>query len=265
MIIDFHTHCFPDALAPKALAKLSAHTDILPSTDGTVSGLKRKMLSDGVDISVVCNIATNAHQQRKVNDFAVAVNERESVLTALGSVYPESEEISTDLDYLSEHDIRGIKIHPEYTSYYIDDPIWERVFSECSERNIFVITHAGFDFISPDRIAATPERIARVLDKFPKLTLIAAHLGSNRCWEEVKNHLCGRENLYFDTAIIGQYGISPQLAREIIDAHGHERILFGSDTPWSEAIKEINFIRSLGLSEESLEMIFHRNAERILF
>ncbi len=265
MIIDFHTHCFPEAVAQKALEKLTAHTDMIPCTDATVSGTKKKMREDSIDISVVCNIATNPHQQRKVNDFAVSINEREAPLTALGSLHPDSEELENDLDYLADHDIHGIKIHPEYSNYYIDDPKWERIFALCSERSFFVVTHAGFDFISPDRIAATPERIARVLDKFPKLTLAAAHLGGNLLWDEVKNHLCGRDNLYFDTAIISRAGISPKLALDIINAHGEDKILFGSDMPWSEPIKELEFIRSLGLSDAALSKILSGNAENLLF
>ena len=39
MLIDFHTHVFPDALAPRAIASLAAQAGETPSTDGTVAGL----------------------------------------------------------------------------------------------------------------------------------------------------------------------------------------------------------------------------------
>ena len=71
MLIDFHTHAFPDAVAANAVKKL-AHVagGLQPYTDGTVGDLKRAMDQSGVDVSVVLNIATNAHQQKNVNDFA---------------------------------------------------------------------------------------------------------------------------------------------------------------------------------------------------
>ena len=264
MIIDFHTHCFPDALAPKALGWLSDTAGFPPVTDGTVKGSVNKLREAGIDLGVVCSIATNAHQLPKVNGFAIDINDLSSNLIALGSAHPESEVLEDELQRLIDHDIKGIKIHPEYMPYYIDSPEWERVFALCEEMGIFVVTHAGFDFISPDRIAATPERIANILDRHPKLAMVAAHLGSNRLWEQVKQVLCGRNNLYLDTAILARYGADPVLTKDIILSHGTDRVLFGSDMPWSEPKKELDFVRSLGLPSDDEAKILGGNAERLL-
>ncbi len=264
MIIDFHTHCFPDELAPKALGKLSAPAGRLPCTDGTANGSINKMKESEVDISVVCSIATNPRQQHKVNSFAVSLNDKKPNLIALGSLHPDSEEIEEELDYLIEHDIHGIKIHPEYSDYYIDEPIWEKIFRACEEKGVFIVTHAGYDFISPNRTAVTPKRLIRVLDKFPKLKIVAAHLGGNRYWDEVYDLLSGRENLWFDTALVSTEGVSPELVKKIIEKHGDDRILFGSDMPWSDPKNEIEFLRNLGLSEDSYQKIFEKNALNLL-
>ena len=264
MIIDFHTHCFPDALAPKALGWLSDKAGFAPTTDGTVKGSIQKLRETGVDIGVVCSIATNAHQLPKVNGFAIDINDLNNSLIALGTAHPESEVREEELKRLVDHDFKGIKIHPEYMPYYIDSPEWDKVFSLCEEMGLFVMAHTGFDFISPDRIAATPERIAKILDRHPRLTFVAAHLGSNRMWEEVRHTLCGRENLYFDTAILARYGADPTLTKEIILAHGADKILFGSDMPWSDPKRELDFIRSLGLNKDDEAAILGGNAERLL-
>ena len=265
MIIDFHTHCFPDALAPKALGKLREKAGYPPSTDGTVSGSIQKLKEAGIDMAVVCSIATNAHQLPKVNGFAIDINDLNNNLIALGSAHPESEELESELERLIDHDIKGIKIHPEYMPYYIDDQIWDKVFALCEEMGIFVVTHAGFDFISPDRIAASPERIARVLDRHPSLTMVAAHLGANQFWKDVRHILCGRDNLYFDTAILHRYKADPILTKEIILAHGTDKVLFGSDMPWSEPENELGFIRSLGFDPEDEKKILGDNAQKLLF
>lgn len=265
MIIDFHTHCFPDALAPKALGGLADRAGIAPSTDGTAKGSVACLDRAGIDFAVVCNIATNAHQLAKVNSFAIDVNDFSRRLIALGTAHPDSEILEDELDRLYDHDIKGIKIHPEYGPYYIDDPKWLRVFSLAAERGLFVMTHAGFDFISPDRIAATPDRLARVLDAVPGLTLVAAHLGGNRYGEEVLTHLCGRKNVYFDTALQHREGLAPALARQIILTHGVDRILFGSDLPWSDPKDELAFVRSLDLGEDAEERILRKNAEGLLY
>lgn len=265
MTIDFHTHAFPDAVAEKALGAVQSAQSIRPCTDGTVSGSIKKLKADGIDFGVVCSIATNAHQLVKVNSFAIDINDFSRSLIALGTAHPDSPILEDEIGRIYDHDIKGIKIHPEYASYYIDAPEWDEVFSICEERGIFVVTHAGFDNISPDRVAATPDRIANVLDRHKKLTLVAAHLGGNRYWEQVKSILCGRENLYMDTAILSKVNADPILTKEIILKHGTNRILFGSDMPWSEPINEKNFILSLGLDKNDNEKIFYKNAQKLLF
>lgn len=267
MIIDFHTHCFPDVLAPRALSRLSASAGSQPLTDGTVAGTVRAMTTRGIDLSVVCNIATNPHQMEKVNDFAIAVNDYSPRLIALGSLHPDAtpSELERQLDHLCDHDIRGVKVHPEYAGYYIDEAPWRRLFAAVNERGMFLVTHAGLDFISPDRIAVTPARLARVLDDLPTLRVVAAHLGGVCLWNEVREHLCGRDNLYFDTAIVAREKIPPSLALDIIRTHGVDRILFGSDMPWSDPAVERDFLRSLPLTEEELTAILGGNAERLLF
>ena len=265
MLIDFHTHAFPDALAEKAIPKLAACGNITPVGNGKVSDLIAHMDLYGVDRSVVLNIATNPHQEHKVNCFAVSLNDRVPEIAALGSLHPDSTETEAELDYLSDHDIRGIKIHPEYAGYYIDSPEWDRIFSACEERGFFVVTHAGYDFISPDRIAVTPERLERVLNRHKKLTVIAAHLGGNRLWNDVYDRLCGRDDLYFDTALISREGIDPDIAARIIEKHGADRILFGSDCPWSSPAAELAFVRSVVPDGAKLEKILSENARKLLY
>lgn len=265
MIIDFHTHCFPDTLAPKALEKLSAAAGITPFSEATVASNIERMDACGIGLSVVCSIATNERQLVKVNSFAIDINDFSTRLTALGSAHPDSPLLKKELERLVDHDIHGIKIHPEYAPYYIDSPEWRRVFALCQEMGIFIITHAGFDFISPDRIAVTPERLGRMLDEFPNLTVVAAHLGGNRMWNEVERHLCGRKNLYFDTALLSAEGLDPALALSVIRKHGADRVLFGSDLPWSDPARELAFVRSLRLTEQELTAILEENALTLLY
>ena len=96
MLIDFHTHCFPDKISQKAMEKLSfASGGLNPYTDGTVSGLRLLMEKSGVDKSVVLSIATNARQQKSVNDFAAQINSENII--AFGSVFPYSEDVLVNL------------------------------------------------------------------------------------------------------------------------------------------------------------------------
>ena len=103
-IIDFHTHVFPDALAPRAIAQLTINataSGYTPLTDGTVAGLLESMSRAGISRSVICNIATNPRQMKKVNDFAILLLD-DPRLIPLGSVNPYADggEILTELERL---------------------------------------------------------------------------------------------------------------------------------------------------------------------
>ena len=137
-------------------------------------------------------------------------------------------------------------------------PVYER----CADLGLIVVIHAGSDPVSPGEIHADPQAIARVLDRFPRLILVAAHFGGTDCWDDVLRHLVGKQ-VYLDTALSAG-NIPADTARQIIRAHGAHRILFGSDCPWHSSAMDAEFIRSLGLSEQEEEQIFYQNACALL-
>ncbi|MBQ1518990.1 MAG: amidohydrolase family protein, partial [Ruminococcus sp.] len=50
----------------------------------------------------------------------------------------------------------------------------------------------------------------------------------------------------------------------IIRKQGADKVLFGSDCPWDDPANEIAMIEDLPLTSEEKEMIFYRNAEKLL-
>ncbi len=265
MIIDFHTHIFPDTLAEKALSSLQTTAGIPVVFDGTADGLLRLMDEEGIDLSVVLNTVTNVKQTDKVNGFALDTMNRHRRLVPFCSVHPLCESIYERLKSLKESGIRGIKLHPDYVGIEIDDVRMTPVLSAASDLGMPIVIHAGFDPVSPDKPHATPDAIARVLDRFPRLTLIAAHLGGVNHWDEVEEKLCGR-NLYLDTAFCCErVGITVEQGKRIFAKHPHDRILFGSDAPWAKPSEVLDFIDKLELSSESRELVLHKNAEALLF
>ena len=120
MLIDFHTHCFPDAIAAGAVDKLAfASGGLTPYTDGTVAGLKDRMQRDGVDRSVVLHIATNERQQKKVNDFAASINGGNIV--SFGAVFPTAPDALEELERIQSLGMKGVKLHPDYQGFSVDD------------------------------------------------------------------------------------------------------------------------------------------------
>ena len=266
MRICFHCHCFPDALAPRAMAVLSqncAPANIHPHTDGTAASAKALLQSAGIDGAVICNIATNPRQETKVNDFAISLRRESDYFYALGSLHPDSEQMESELDRLTAAGVRGIKLHPDYVGVLLSDPRYDRIFSLLEERALFCVVHTGVDPISPELVHATPEMIAAVVKKHPRLTFIAAHMGSLMMADEVLQHLVGT-GVYIDTALSGHRKAElPQLHR-ILREHDSDRILFGTDTPWGEPLEEIAFVENAPVSDAVKEKIFAGNAKRLL-
>ncbi len=261
MLIDFHTHCFPESIAQKAVEKLAfASGGLVPHTDGTVAGLRRAMAEGGVTASVVMNIATNAHQQKKVNDFAAAIHNGRDII-CFGSVYPDSEEAFEELERIKALGLPGVKLHPDYQSFRVDDPRWKPLYRKISSLGLITLFHAGLDYGFPPPYGGMPEAMATAYRWFDS-PVIAAHWGGVNCQEAVLRHLCGTD-IYLDTSF--GYSMMPKYyAEKILEKHGTHRMLFGTDTPWHTAGMELRLLDTLELSEGERECITSRNALELL-
>lgn len=267
MIIDFHTHCFPDALAPRAMGQLTqtaACMHITPSTDGTAAGLLHNMEISGIHTSVVCNIATNERQMHKVNDFAISLKAQyPHRLIPLGSLHPHAEGLSDEMARLISAGITGIKLHPDYVSIDFDHPDFDPILTLAEENHVFVITHAGFDPLSPQHFHCTPAMVRRVLDRHPALKLVVAHMGGISCEEETISLLCGQD-VYLDTSLLTHRPDRAELLHEILTAHRPDRLLFATDTPWTKATDELQALSKAPLSAKKQAQILSENALSLL-
>ena len=261
MLIDFHTHCFPDKIAGKAIDKLAdASGGLQPHTDGTLAGLRASMKRHGVDVSVVLSIATNAHQQQSVNDFAAALNQNDDIV-AFGSVFPDSEDALDELERIKERGLKGVKLHPDYQGFFVDDEKYKPLYRKISELGLITVFHAGWDYGFAPPYGATPERMAKALDWFSS-PVVAAHWGGINCNEGVLKYLCGRD-VYFDVSF--GYSMMPRyFAEKILEAHGADRMLFGTDSPWHTAAMERRLLDTIGVRGADREKIDCGNAKRLL-
>lgn len=261
MLIDFHTHAFPEAIAPRAMQNLSyAAGGLKPQTEGTAASLKQRMQCDGVDMAVVLSIATNPAQQTKVNDFAIALNQ-DPALFAFGSVHPDAPNALEELERIHAAGLKGVKFHPEYQSFYADDEKLKPIYRKISQLGLITLFHAGQDigFLPPYH--AMPEHLLGAL-KWLEAPVVAAHWGGMGCTQAVLDRLCG-ENLYFDLSF--GYGVIPKMqAQLIVEKHTPDRLLFGSDLPWHRPQWEKRLLDTLELSDTDREKICSGNARRLL-
>ncbi len=261
MLIDFHTHCFPDKLAERAIERLYGIAHIAPCTDGTFGDLLSKLDDWGVDIAVCLHIATAPKQQHNVNAFALSINDKKRIFS-FGSVHAENADAPQEVFHLYEAGLTGIKLHPDYQGIDILDHRMFPIYDACSELGMLCVFHSGWDPVSPDKTRATPEQILRISKLFPHFRMVLGHLGGMKMWDDVEELLCGR-NILMDTAYT--YGnISPEQMTRIIQKNGAENILFGSDCPWQSSRDTANFVDSLPLSSEEKDKIFYKNAMELL-
>lgn len=261
MVIDFHTHCFPNRIAEAAVRKIGGKAGgLLPYTDGTLDGLAEFMSRQEVEHFVVLNIATNAGQMTAVNDFAAEMNRRNNV-TAFGSVYPMAENVCEELERIKALGLKGVKFQFDYQGLYVDDEIMQPIYRKIAQLDLIIMIHAGFDYGFAPPYMATPERIARAL-RWVDSPFIASHWGGLSCAEGVLKHLCGLP-IYFDTSY-GYGAIALPTAQKIIEKHGISKMLFGSDCPWHSPREEMRLIESLGLSRPEKQQIYSENARTLL-
>ena len=278
MIIDIHTHTFPDKIAAGAIATLSSEAHIIAHTDGTMSAITASMEKADIDVSVVVPVATAPSQVVKVNDTSLRNNEKYGNIISFGCIHPEYSDYRTELRRIAEHGIRGIKLHPVYQKCDLDDVKFLRIIDCAAENGLIVITHAGIDIGFPGVVHCSPKMCRNVWDEVGDFKFILAHMGGWTNWDEVPDVLAGT-GVYLDTSFSSEY-IEPNgdgywddkdtrmmdegQYMEIIRSFGAERILFGSDSPWTDQKRSRQFIEKLPLSEEELGLVMGGNAQRLL-
>ncbi|MBR2877997.1 MAG: amidohydrolase family protein [Clostridia bacterium] len=261
MLIDFHTHAFPDAIAQRAMDKLShASGGLVPQSRGTVSSLKTEMEKDGVDVSVVLSIATNPAQQTNVNNFANEINNEEG-LFAFGSVHPDADDVFDELERIRDMGLKGVKFHPEYQMFYVDDEKMKPIYKKISSLGLITVFHSGYDYGYAPPYHCMPDNLTGALKWFDA-PVIAAHWGALNCGVEVIKKLCGQD-VWFDLSF--GYGTMPKaIAQEIVDKHTPDRLIFASDMPWHRPAWEKQLIETLDISQSDKDKIYYKNALKLL-
>lgn len=260
MIIDIHAHAFPDELAPRAVAVLAERSNVAPCTDGTCAGLRESMRRAGVDRSAVMPIAVKPSQARSINRWAAA--QCGDGIICFGSLHPLQDDLREEVDLLVADGILGVKLHPDYQGFFVDDPAALPMYRAVADAGLILLFHAGIDIGLPPPVHCTPDRLARVMDVVPDLTIVAAHMGGYKCWDDVERYLVGR-NLYLDTSY-SLADLGAERMTELIQAHGPDKVLFGTDSPWTDQSSEISAIRALPLPDTDIAAILGGNAARLL-
>jgi predicted TIM-barrel fold metal-dependent hydrolase len=280
MIIDMHTHSFPEKLAASTLEKLSAASHTRPFTNGTPGGLQASMREAGVDLSVVLPVATSPRQVEHVNDASARLNEtaEETGLLSFGCMHPDYEGWREELARVKALGMKGIKLHPVYQGADLDDPRYLRILDRAGELGLVVVTHAGLDVGFPGVVRCSPEMVRRAVAQVGPVKLVLAHMGGWRCWDRVLELLPELPVLIDTSFSVGRMsplndGFYQEEELRLLDsrgflklvrAFGAGRVLFGSDSPWSGQKESLEWVRSQPLTEEERTAILGGNAQNLL-
>ncbi|MCX5778503.1 MAG: amidohydrolase family protein [Elusimicrobia bacterium] len=258
-MIDFHVHIFPDNMAVDTVEVLAETAGIDHHSDGTVGSLFAGMHKTGVTHAVNLPVATKPEQVHGINRWIIAQRKKHPWLVSFGAMHPLYPHPREEIAFLKENGVQGIKLHPEYQNFYPDDAHCAAMYEACRAYGLIVHFHAGVDLAYAD-CHGCPERFVSVLG-IPGLKVVLAHMGGYRMWDAVEKYLVGKP-VYFDTSV--SYEMGAHHMRRMIQAHGPDRILFGTDSPWDYADRMKKFIETLNLGKAAEHEIFTANAASLL-
>ncbi|WP_302626711.1 amidohydrolase family protein [uncultured Eubacterium sp.] len=274
MIIDIHTHTFPDKIADSAIAHMEKDIvkgqgfEVKCARIPTLEGLSDSTKKAGIDLSVVCPVATNTRQPEKINRLSAELNESmdETKVFHFGAVHPDCENYKEIIDDIVAMELKGIKLHPDYQNTFFDDEKYIRIVDYAANKGLGIIVHAGEDVGLPDTIHCTPDMVLNLWKHIQPDKLILAHMGGWRLWDEVEEKIIGLP-VYLDTAVVLNRLFPVKLENEqfqrMVKNHGADKILYGTDSPWYNQMQALEDFENSGLSKDNKELILGENANKL--
>ena len=264
MRVDVHTHVWPDRIAGIALDAMTKGLGFEAVAANTVESLKAHMRESEVDKSVVLGLVERPDQVKRANDWLISI--QDDMLVPFGAMHPGLEDKAGEVRRLREAGIKGIKLHPVVNSFYPDDPKMFPVYEELGEDMVLEIHSGKFPGTSPNTpVYASPERIKNVAERFPRLKVMALHLGGFYMLDEAERELLGRENVFLDTTWPPSLKeVLPETLSAIINKHGAHRVCFGTDFPLASQSVDAEYIQSLQLTSGEVAGILGENAREFI-
>jgi uncharacterized protein len=260
MIIDIHTHAWPEKVSQKARENLETTFRVKLVGDPTIATLGTFMDRNSIDTSVVCAVATRPEQVPSINEWLFSVrSDRIKVFCALHPAYAGWKE---ELAKIKERG-DGIKLQPEFQEFYIDDKAALPLYEAIESLELPLLFHCGKELSGTKLIRSSPQRLIKIHRMFPRLTIIGAHFGGFELWDEVEEYLLG-EDIYLDTSFFFGH-VPPERVKRMLLAHPPERLLFGTDFPLIDQKKDIDFLKSLSVDQRLKQRIFSLNAQALLY
>jgi predicted TIM-barrel fold metal-dependent hydrolase len=266
MIIDFHTHIYPEKIAAKVIKQAGEKTPppgcipLQAYTGGTLEALKASMLDSGIDYSVILPVATSPSQFAAINKYAAEINGHEGIIS-FGGIHPDTLDYKSELGQIKELGLKGIKLHPDYQETFVDDPKIIDIVNYAAEIGLIVVIHTG-KASGYSVIHCTPKGISNLLNSADCSNVVMAHTAGYFCWDDAEKYIIGK-SFMIDISCSMEHMGEEQFKR-IIKTHGVDKVLFASDSPWGGQNETLANLRNMNFTEDKMEQILYKNGAKLL-
>ncbi|MBE5039376.1 amidohydrolase family protein [Ructibacterium gallinarum] len=258
MIIDAHAHIFPHKISKAATQGISDFYQIPIPYDGTLETLLQLGKEAGVSKFIVHSVATVPEQVPSINRFLEeSITQYPDTLIGFMAMHPDYSDIEDEILRASHKGLKGIKLHPDFQQFRIDDPKAFPIYEAAGDR-FPILIHMGDYRYSYSK----PAQLAKILKLFPKLRVIAAHFGGWSEWDDAAKYL-KNFRLWVDTSSSSHW-LPPEQLMKLILCYGTDSILFGTDYPMWNHKDELAVLRKLPLTPDQLDKILYKNAKALL-
>ncbi len=264
-VFDIHTHTYPEQIAEKACVNLGNFYNFEVRGKGTYAHLESQAAENNVGGYLLFSVATNSHQVQKVNTSIAELSRlsRSHGFCSVGfaGMHQDFEDFEGEINRSYEMGLRGVKIHPDIQEVDIDDKRLLPLYEIMQTKNMPLYLHMGDD--RPQYRYSEAAKLVNVLNDFPNLVVVAAHLGGYRAWDDALDLLAGRNNVWYDTSS-AIWAMTPEKAAQIIGKLGTDNVMFGTDYPVMNTREELDRFFRIKLTDDERENILWNNAMRFL-
>ena len=257
-IIDIHTHVYPEKIASAAIRTVREFYRLEScDMDGTAAMLVERGRQAGISQFVLMPVANRAEHVSSINRFICGQMAENPAFLGFGAIHADLADIGAEVEHILSMGMKGIKVHPDFQKFPIDDPRLNPMYESIQGR-LPVLFHMGdprYDF-------SHPARLRRVLENFPKLEAIAAHFGGHTM-QETACQLLKDTPCFFDISSTMMF-LPPKDVERYISIYGAQRLAFGTDYPLWDPVQEVERFLSLNITMAEKEQIAHKTAEQIL-
>ena len=229
-----------NVLVPPRIIDAHVHIGKWPEFDlvFTLEDLETVMAQYGYSGAVVMPALVGS--PREANNKLAKIIQNDSRFYFFAWVGPTT--VPSELDsYLPT--VRGLKFHPSISQTGLYEGRMHSALEWADQYSMPFLYHAGRTPIS------WPDKLMPIAPSYPNVKFIVAHLGGNaydRIYDTLRRWPALPENVYVDSSTARH----PDILRRAIETWGSDRVLFGTDLPFTDQRLNFDCLRYAGLDDD---------------